>query len=79
MVLRLHRHMKTSGKPYRITFVPDPIVWTEAPESIAILKNQRVRWQRGLCESLWKNRGLLTMKNGGVAGRIAFPFFLQRE
>ena len=79
MVLRLHRHMKASGKPYRITFVPDPIVWTEAPESIAILKNQRVRWQRGLCESLWKNRGLLTMKNGGVAGRIAFPFFLLFE
>ena len=79
LVMRLHRHMKAIGKPYRITFVPDPIVWTEAPESIAILKNQRIRWQRGLCESLWKNRALLTMKNGGVAGRLAFPFFLLFE
>ena len=79
LVMRLHRHMKASGKPYRITFVPDPVVWTEAPESIAVLKNQRIRWQRGLCESLWKNRGLFTMKNGGVAGRLAFPFFVLFE
>ena len=79
LVIRLHRHMKKIGRPYRITYVPDPIVWTEAPESLAVLKNQRVRWQRGLSESLWKNRGIVTMRNGGVAGRLAFPFFVLFE
>jgi len=52
LVVRLHRHMRLAGKPYRITFAPDPICWTEAPEDLTTLKNQRIRWQHGLCESL---------------------------
>ena len=45
LVLRLHRLMKAKQKPYRITFVPDPVCWTDAPENLRDLKGQRVRWQ----------------------------------
>src|SRR6476660_4415775 len=74
LVVRLHREHRARKEPYRITFVPDPICWTEAPESLRVLKNQRVRWQRGLSESLTMNLGLLFHPRGGAAGWLAFPF-----
>ena len=74
LVVRLHRHLRLSEKPYRITFVPDSVCWTEAPEDLRTLKNQRIRWQRGLCESLTKNLDLLCHPKGGTIGWLAFPF-----
>lgn len=74
LVVRLHRLYRLAGRRYRISFVPDPICWTEAPESLRVLKSQRVRWQRGLAESLTMNRSLLFHRRAGAAGWIAFPF-----
>ncbi len=79
LVVRLHRLHREAGKPYRISFVPDPICWTEAPESLKVLKSQRIRWQRGLSESLAMNRGLLFHRRGGAAGWLAMPFMLLFE
>ncbi|MFO0582351.1 MAG: glycosyltransferase [Anaeromyxobacter sp.] len=79
LVVRLHRLHRAAGAPYRIVFVPDPICWTEAPESIAVLRKQRMRWQRGLLESLSANRGLLFHRRGGAAGWFAFPALLLFE
>lgn len=76
LVVRMHRVFSAQRRPYRIHFIPDPICWTEAPEDFKTLKNQRVRWQRGLAESLWMNRGLLFARNSGVAGWLAFPFMM---
>jgi cellulose synthase/poly-beta-1,6-N-acetylglucosamine synthase-like glycosyltransferase len=74
LVMRLHRLLRHQGRPYRIVFVPDPVCWTEAPESLKVLRSQRIRWQRGLAESLSLNRQLLFSKKGGALGWIAFPF-----
>ncbi len=74
LVVRMHRIFSAQRRPYRVHFIPDPICWTEAPEDLKTLKNQRVRWQRGLAESLWMNKGLLFAKNSGAAGWLAFPF-----
>lgn len=79
LVLRLQRTLRASGTPFRIHFVPDPICWTEAPENLRTLRNQRTRWQRGLCESLMLNRGLLFSRRGGAAGWLAFPFMMVFE
>jgi cellulose synthase/poly-beta-1,6-N-acetylglucosamine synthase-like glycosyltransferase len=79
LVVRLHRVLRSRATPYSIHFVPDPICWTEAPESLAVLKGQRIRWQRGLAESLHKNSDLMTMAGGGAARWLAVPFFLVFE
>jgi cellulose synthase/poly-beta-1,6-N-acetylglucosamine synthase-like glycosyltransferase len=79
LIVRLHRINRLAGTPYRITFVPDPVCWTEAPESLRVLKNQRVRWQRGLSESLTLNLELLLHPRGGAAGWVAFPFMVVFE
>ena len=74
LVVRLHRLLRSQRSKYRIVFVPDPICWTEAPETLKVLKSQRLRWQRGLAESLTLNSALLFGRNSGAAGWLAFPF-----
>ena len=76
LVLRLHRLMKAKRKPYRITFVPDPVCWTDAPENYRDLKGQRVRWQNGLGQAFALNRSLLTNPRGGTVTWIAIPFYV---
>jgi cellulose synthase/poly-beta-1,6-N-acetylglucosamine synthase-like glycosyltransferase len=76
LIVRLHRLMREENKPYRIAFVPDPVCWTEVPEDFKTMRNQRIRWQRGLAESLWLNKGLMFSRRGGAAGWLAFPFFV---
>lgn len=76
LVLRLHRLLTTRGVRYRIAFIADPVCWTEAPEDFKTLRNQRVRWQHGLGDSLWLNRGLLFQSGSGFAGWLAFPFMM---
>lgn len=79
LVMRLHRLHRKQRIPYRIVFVPNPVCWTEVPETLRVLKSQRVRWQRGLSESLMMNSGLLFSLHGGWVGWLAFPFTLLFE
>ena len=79
LIVRMHRLLNRRGHPYRISFVADPICWTQAPEDLQTLRNQRVRWHRGMSESLWLNRDLLLSRPPSVAGWIAFPYFLLFE
>lgn len=79
LVVRLHRHMREQGQPYRIEFVPDPVCWTEVPEDLRTLRNQRVRWQRGLSESLSSHWPLMFSRRGGWPGWVAFPYMLVFE
>jgi cellulose synthase/poly-beta-1,6-N-acetylglucosamine synthase-like glycosyltransferase len=79
LVVRLHRMLSERGQKYRIAFVPDPVCWTDAPESLATLRRQRQRWQRGLADSLNHSRKLCFSRGSGAAGWLAFPFFLLFE
>ena len=75
LVLRLHRYFTRSGEDYRITFVPDPICWTDAPEDLGTLRKQRIRWQHGLGQSLMLHKSLLFDPRAGTVGWLAVPFF----
>lgn len=79
LVVRLHHNLREEKRDYRIVFVPDPVCWTEVPTDVASLGHQRVRWQRGLAESLWSNIGLMLNRRGGAPGWVAFPFMLVFE
>jgi cellulose synthase/poly-beta-1,6-N-acetylglucosamine synthase-like glycosyltransferase len=37
LVVRMHRHCLENDIPYRVEFVPDPVCWTEAPETLKVL------------------------------------------
>lgn len=75
LVVRIHRLLKETGTKKRIVYVPDPVCWTEVPETMKYLKRQRRRWHRGLFESLWSHRKLTLNPRYGPIGFISFPYF----
>jgi len=75
MVIRLHRRMREQQRPYSIVFLPDPICWTEVPETLGALARQRNRWHRGLIHSLWLHRSLLWGKHSGSLRWIGLPYY----
>ncbi len=79
LVVRLHRHCREKKIPYRVTFVPDPVAWTECPESLAVLGRQRDRWQRGLSEVLMRHKRMMFNPRYGRIGLLAYPYFFFLE
>jgi cellulose synthase/poly-beta-1,6-N-acetylglucosamine synthase-like glycosyltransferase len=79
LVVRMHRHCRDLGTPYRIGFIPDPVAWTQAPETFAGLGRQRDRWQRGLSEAVTLHREMMFDPAYGRIGMIAMPHFFFLE
>lgn len=76
IVARLHRRWRTAKRAYRIVFQPDPVCWTEVPETRKILGSQRNRWQRGTCQVLTYHLPMLFNPRYGSIGLLAMPYFL---
>ncbi len=76
LVVRLHRRMREQGAPYRITFIADPICWTEAPSRLKQLGRQRRRWHCGLGESVFSHWRMLFNPRYGPVGVFGMPFQL---
>jgi cellulose synthase/poly-beta-1,6-N-acetylglucosamine synthase-like glycosyltransferase len=75
LVLRLRRRGYEQGGPNRVDFIPDPVAWTEAPETASVLGRQRDRWHRGLSDTLWRHRRVLFNPRYGAMGLIVYPYF----
>lgn len=71
--VRLHRRMAEQGRPYRIQFVPDPVCWTEVPETVRVLRRQRNRWHRSLLATLSRHRAMIGNPRYGGVGLVALP------
>jgi len=76
LVIRMKKYLHEKKIPYKMPFIPDPICWTEAPESFKILARQRNRWHRGLIEVISHNRRLMFNPRYGVTGLFAMPFYV---
>lgn len=75
LVVRMRRYMEEQKKPYRVAFVPDPLCWTEVPESEEILSKQRNRWMRGTIETLQLHRIARLNPKYGLMGMVSYPFW----
>ena len=79
LVTRLHRVYRERGCRFRIVFQPEPICWTEAPESLRMLGRQRNRWQRGTLQALGYHVRMLFNPRYGVIGLLAMPYYVVFE
>ena len=75
LVLRLKRRSYEHGGAGKIAFVPDPVAWTEVPESTKVLGRQRDRWHRGLADVLWRHRRMMFNPRYGVTGLFVYPYY----
>jgi cellulose synthase/poly-beta-1,6-N-acetylglucosamine synthase-like glycosyltransferase len=79
LIVRIHRVMKQQRRRYHIGFIPDPVCWTDAPESLKDLASQRARWHHGLGQALMLNRWLILNPRGGTVSWLAIPFYVLFE
>ncbi len=75
LVVRMHRYLRRNKIKYEMPFIPDPVAWTEVPESFKILSRQRERWHRGLISALWQYKTMLFNPRYGRIGFLAMPYF----
>lgn len=79
LTIRLQRHCRTLGQPFRITFDPNALAWTQAPEDWQSLRSQRCRWRRGLLQVLWRYRRALGNHRFGIVGVGVLPYVMVFE
>lgn len=79
IVFKMRRYMHDRDEPYTIEYIPDPLCWTEVPESLKILVNQRDRWSRGNLETLQKHKDMFFNPKYGKLGMISYPYWFFYE
>lgn len=75
LVVRMRRYMEERGEKYRVTYIPDPLCWTEAPNSFNILGRQRNRWTRGTIETLKFHKKMFFNPKYGLLGMLSYPYW----
>jgi len=79
LVLRMRRFKAEREEKYEVTYIPDPLCWTEAPADFKSMRKQRTRWTRGLIESLWTHRKIFMNPGYGRLGVLGYPYWLLFE
>lgn len=75
LVVRMRRYMEERNEKYRVTYIPDPLCWTEAPNSFNILSRQRNRWTRGTIETLKFHKVMFFNPKYGLLGMLSYPYW----
>ncbi len=76
IIVKIHRYMREHRVDYAVRFVPEPVCWTEVPESPRMLGRQRIRWQRGALETFFKHARMALNPRYGRVGLLAFSHAL---
>ena len=79
LVVRMRRYMIEHNLEYTVRYIPDPLCWTEAPETYKVLAKQRSRWTRGTMETLWIHRKMMLNPKYKILGLVSFPYWFVYE
>jgi cellulose synthase/poly-beta-1,6-N-acetylglucosamine synthase-like glycosyltransferase len=75
LIVRMRRYMEEHKLRYKITYIPDPLCWTEAPVNYKILGRQRNRWTRGTIETLRTHRKMFFNPKYRLLGMVSYPYW----
>ena len=75
LVVRMRRYMEEQKLPYKVSFIPDPLCWTEVPATFKILGRQRNRWMRGTIETLFMHRKMFFNPRYRLLGILSYPYW----
>lgn len=79
LLVRMRRLMYDEKIPCKVGFIPDPLCWTEAPQTLNILNRQRNRWTRGTIETLMLHRKMIFNRRYGIHGLVSLPIWVLFE
>jgi hypothetical protein len=76
LLVRMRRYMSERKEAYSVDFVPDPLCWTEVPETLTTLGRQRNRWMRGSMDTLRIHRKMFLNPRYKTVGLLGYPYWL---
>ncbi len=75
LVVRMRRYMSDRNEKYHVAYIPDPLLWTEAPDSVKVLGRQRNRWTRGTIDTMLIHRKMLFNPKYKLTGLLSYPYW----
>ena len=75
LTLKMHEYFRKNKLAYNIAFTSDAVCWTQVPDTFKGLKSQRIRWHRGLTDSLMQHKRMLFNPKYGTVGMLSMPYF----
>ncbi len=79
LITRMRKHMYDNKLAFAIKYIPESLCWTEVPATKKVLITQRVRWARGLIQTLYLHKNLFFNPKYGKTGFLIFPYFFAFE
>ena len=79
IVVRLWKYKRDNNIKAKAEFLPEPVCWTEVPDSPRNLYKQRSRWHQGLGETLAIYRNMMFEPKYGVTGMFGLPYYFLFE
>jgi cellulose synthase/poly-beta-1,6-N-acetylglucosamine synthase-like glycosyltransferase len=76
LITRMRKYMYNNKLPFSIQYIPESLCWTEVPSTREVLIRQRVRWARGLIQTLYLHKDVFFNPKYGRTGFLIFPYFL---
>ncbi|MCH7401196.1 glycosyltransferase [Belliella kenyensis] len=75
LISRMRKYMHDQQEKFKILYIPETLCWTEVPSTKAVLMRQRVRWARGLIQTLILHRNMFFNPKYGLTGFVSMPYF----
>lgn len=75
LIVRMRRYMYDKKLKHKVEYIPDPLCWTEVPDSLEVLEKQRNRWTRGTLDTLTIHRKLFFNPKYGTMGLMGYPYW----
>lgn len=76
LITRMRKLMHDKKEPFLIKYIPESLCWTEVPATMEIFVRQRVRWARGLIQTIMLHRKMLFNPKYGKTGLLALPHYV---
>lgn len=79
LVTRMRKYMHDTNEKFLIQYIPESLCWTEVPSTRKVFLRQRVRWARGLIQTLYLHRKMFLNPKYGRTAFLVLPFFFSFE
>lgn len=79
MTVRMRKYMNNIGISHLVKYIPESLCWTVVPPNLDIFIKQRVRWTKGLVQTLLDHRNMWFNSKYGRMGLISFPYWIIYE
>lgn len=79
LILRMRKFMYEKRLPFAIKYIPESLCWTEVPATREVLIRQRIRWARGLIQTLYLHKNMFFNLKYGKTAFLILPYFFAFE